>query len=106
MFKDHIANDIERTFLNSNEFAEEVNIDGKPIKVVLDNEAADYKGNRDEMERGIGNILLYVNKETWLNTYGREPLAYDALSFNRIPCTIMRVTERNGMYSITLDYTN
>ena len=104
MFKDHIANDIERTFLNSNEFAEEVNIDGKLIKVVLDNEATDYKGNRDEMERSIGNILLYVNKETWLNTYGREPLAYGALSFNRVPCTIMRVTERNGMYSITLDY--
>lgn len=104
MFKNHIANDIEKVFLNASEFADEVIIDGQKIKVVVDNDAKTYEGNRDEMERGVGNILLYVNKETWKDTYGKLPREYDALMFNKITCTVMRVTERNGMLAISLDY--
>lgn len=104
MFKDHIANDIERTFLNLSEFADEVVIDGKKIKVVLDNEARSYESNSEEMERTVGNILIFVSKETWRETYGAYPEAYDAISFNGRPCTIVRAHERNGMLSLSLDY--
>lgn len=104
MFKDCIANDIERVFLNAEEFADEVIIDGRKIKVVVDNDVKTYEGNRDEMERGVGNILLFANKETWKNTYGKLPMQYDALMFNKITCTVMRVTDRNGMLTISLDY--
>ncbi len=104
MFKDHIANDIEKVFLNLSEFADEVIIDGERIKVVIDNEARSYEGNVEEMERTVGNILIFVSKETWRNTYGRLPKAYDALMFNNVPCTIVRSSERNGVLSITLDY--
>lgn len=104
MFKDHIANDIEKVFLNLSEFADEAFIDGQYIKVVIDSEARSYEGNTDEMERTVGNILIFVNKETWRNTYGKLPKAYDALMFNNTPCTVVRSSERNGVLSITLDY--
>lgn len=104
MFKDHIANDIERTFLNLSEFADEVVIDGEKIKVVIDNEARTYESSAEEMERTVGNILIFVSKQTWEETYGTIPEAYDAISFNGRPCTIVRVHERNGMLSLTLDY--
>lgn len=103
MFKDIIANDIN-TFLNLSEFADEVTIDGKKITAVVDNESRTYEQNKDEMERSIGNILLFVNKETWKKTYKKLPKAFDAMKFNKIACTVVRVTDRNGVLSITLDY--
>jgi hypothetical protein len=104
MFKSHIANDIERTFLNLSEFADEAVIDGEKIKVVIDTEARTYESNVEEMERTVGNILIFVSKKTWEETYGTLPEAYDAINFNGRPCTIARAHERNGMLSLTLDY--
>lgn len=104
MLKDIIANDIEKVFLNLSEFADEALIDGKTIKVVIDNDAKTYESNKEEMERSVGNILIYANKETWLNTFGVLPRTYDAIMFNNIPCTIVRQTERNGVLTLTLDY--
>lgn len=104
MFKDYIANDIEKVFLNPSEFADDVTINGKKIKVVVENDVKTYEGNRDEMERGVGNILIFANKETWKSTFGKLPREYDALMFNKMTCTVVRVTERNGMLNISLDY--
>ena len=104
MFKNIIANDIEDVFLNLSEFADDANINGKMIKVVIDSEARTYEPNIEEMERTIGNILFYVNKETWKKTYGVLPKAQDALMFNNIPCVVVRAHERNGMIGVTLDY--
>lgn len=102
--KKHIANDIEKVFLNPNEFADDVLINGKYIKVVVDNDQRAYSGVREEMDRGVGNILLFANKETWRNTYGSIVRDNDALMFNSLPCTVMRVTDRNGVLSINLEY--
>ena len=102
--KKHIANDIEKVFLNPNEFADDVLINGKSIKVVVDNDQRSYEGVREEMDRGVGNILFFANKETWRSTYGSIPREGDALMFNSLPCTVMRATDRNGVLSISLDY--
>lgn len=104
MFKNIIANDIEDVFLNLSEFADDANINGKKIKIVIDSEARTYEPNIEEMESSVGNILFYVSKETWKNTYGVLPQEHDALMFNNIPCVVVRSHERNGMLGITLDY--
>lgn len=104
MFKDSIANDIEKVFFNLSEFADTVFINGKEIKVVVDNDAKSYGSSAEEMERSVGNILIFVNKETWKSTYGDIPKAFDALQFNNIPCTVIRAVERNGVLTLTLDY--
>ena len=104
MFKDSIANDIEKVFLNPFEFADTVFIDGKEIKVVVDNDAKTYGSSVEEMDRSVGNILIFVNKETWKSTYGKIPKAFDAMQFNNIPCTVVRAVERNGVLTLTLDY--
>lgn len=104
MFKDIIANDIEKVFLNLSEFADNVMIDGKEIKVVVDSESRTFEFNREESDRSVGNILIYANKETWKNTYQKLPRQFDAMMFNNIACTIVRLSERNGVLSINLDY--
>lgn len=104
MFKDILANDIDRVFLNQFEFADEELIDGKLIKVVIDDEARTHESVSEELERGVGNILLFAKKDEWNEIYGKLPQAYDALMFNNQPCTIARVSERHGMLSISLNY--
>ncbi len=104
MFKDIIANDIYDVFINQKEFADTVVIDGKEIAVVVDNDAKDFSSSIDEMDRNVGNILLYVSKETWKQTYGKLPKPFDALMFNNISCTIVRATERNGVLTLNLEY--
>lgn len=104
MFKDIIANDINNVFLNLNEFADTATINGKKITVVVDSEARTYAGNEESLERSEGNILIFVKKAEWLQAFKTLPKAFDAVKFNKIPCTIMRATERNGVLLLTLEY--
>ena len=104
MFKDILANDIDKVFLNQFEFADEEIIDGKPIKVVIDDEARMHESVSEELERGVGNILLFAKKDEWNEIYGKLPQAYDALMFNNQACVVARVSERHGMLSISLNY--
>ena len=104
MFKDIIANDIDNVFLNLNEFADTATINGKQITVVIDSEARTFEGGREDLERSEGNILIFVKKSTWIETFKKLPKAFDAVKFNKIPCTIVRATERNDVLMLTLEY--
>lgn len=104
MFKDIIANDIDNVFLNLNEFANTATINGKQITVVVDSEARTYEGSQEDLERSEGNILIFVKKAEWLKKFNTLPRAFDAVKFNKIPCTIVRATERNDMLLLTLEY--
>lgn len=104
MFKDIIANDIDRVFLNTEEYADEARINGKKLKIVLDNEHLSNQNNLQELDGVIGDIFYYVSKQAWLDNFGRLPLAHDAQEFNRIPCTVEKVGDTNGMLDITLSY--
>ena len=104
MFKDIIANDIDNVFFNLSEFAEKMTIDGKELPLIVDSESQSYEKSLEDLERGVGNILIYVKKATWVDTFGKMPKQFDAIRFNKIPCTVMRVAERNGVIGITLEY--
>lgn len=104
MFKDIIANDIDSVFLNLNEFADTATIDGKKMTVVVDSEARTYESNQEALERGEGNILIFVKKATWLENFKKLPKEFEAIKFNKTPCTIVRASERNGVISLSLVY--
>lgn len=104
MFKDIIANDIKGVFLNTDEYADEVRINGKLINVVVDNEHLKYQHTPQELDGLVGDIFYFVSKEAWLETFGKLPEANDAQQFNRKACTVMNVGDTNGMLSITLAY--
>ena len=104
MFKDILASDIEKVFLNTDEYADTVRINGKKIEVVVDNEKLKNQSNLHELDGLIGDIFYYVSKAKWLNTFKRLPVANDAQEFNKTVCTVMDVAETNGMLGITLSY--
>lgn len=104
MFRDMVANDIDKVFLNTSEFADEVRINGKRLKVVVDNEKLSHQKNLQELDGVVGDIFYYVSKQAWIDTFQELPLANDVQEFNRLPCTVINVGDTNGMLGITLAY--
>lgn len=104
MFKDILANDISKVFLNTEEFADTVRINGKKIDVVIDNEHLTHQSNPQELEGLVGDIFYFVSKAEWLAKFKTLPKAYDVQEFNKVPCTVVKVSETNGVMSITLSY--
>lgn len=104
MFKDILAEDISKVFLNTDEFADKARINGKFITIVVDNEKLKNQRNMQELDGLTGDIFYYVSKQDWLDKFKKLPLANDAQEFNKLACTVVDVGDTNGMLSITLAY--
>ncbi len=104
MFKDIIANDIGKVFLNTKEFADKARINGKMLDVVVDNEHLTHQSNPQELEGIVGDIFYFVSKAEWLKNFKTLPKAYDVQEFNRVPCTVVKVGDNKGVLAITLSY--
>ena len=104
MFKDIIANDVEKVFMNTDEFADTAKINNKLISVVVDNEHLKNQQNFSELDGLIGDIFYFVSKKEWLKKFGKLPLANDAQQFNKLACTVVSVADTNGVLGITLAY--
>lgn len=107
-FKEYITNDIDAVFMNTAEFADTVKLDigagAREIVVIVDNEHLSHNKNAQELDRGTGDIFFYVNKSAFVDTFGRQPREGEAMRFNVKPCTVDKVSERNGVLEITLSY--
>jgi len=104
MFKDMIARDIGKVFLNTDEYADTARINGKMLDIVVDNEHLTRQSNLQELDGLVGDIFYFVSKQDWLDAFGKLPKANDAQEFNRHPCTVVKVGDTNGMLDITLAY--
>ena len=104
MFKDILAEDISKVFLNTDEFADKARINGKYINIVVDNEKLKNQNNTQELDGLIGDIFYFVSKQDWLDKFKRLPNANDAQEFNKLPCTVVSVGDTKGMLRITLAY--
>lgn len=104
MFKDMLANDIDAVFLNSNEFADEVQINGVPMVVSVDAEKLKFYNQQQELDGNIGDIFYFVSAKAYAEKLGRRPQAGEAQMFNRFPCTVASVSDTNGMLSVVLSY--
>lgn len=103
-FKDYLQSDLE-TFFNMDEFATEVKIDGRTIKVIIDNDQLkEYqlrRGGGIQHEReGLskGELLFHARVED----FEEEPFVDQIIRFNSKLHRITEIQENEGMYTITL----
>jgi len=96
--RDYFESDFD-TFFNLNEFAEEVDIEGKSVRVVLDSDTLEKKKLSNNAEGLASSELLFhvVKKEL-----GFRPFPRQSLIFNDILYYVTDVQEDEGMYTITL----
>lgn len=99
-FKDFLNQDISNVFVNRNEFAESVDIDGKKISVVIDNDTLVEKNLKNGGEGLITDKLLFHVKK---DDIPFVPYPNQEILFNDTYYFIADVTESLGMYSITLE---
>lgn len=98
-FKDQLKMDLA-VFINPTEFAEEVDIDGQKVNVIIDNDTLKEhqlkKGGEGLVENGL---LFHVKK----SNMPFIPRPEQRLKFNESHCQIVDVQEDEGMYTITLE---
>jgi hypothetical protein len=107
-FKDFLNRDISSVFMNTEEYAESVYLDigtgAKEITVSIDSEPNTHNSNLDELDRTAGEIYFFVSKSEFMEKFGEIPRSGDALRFNTVPCTVIKVTEPHGMLAVTLAF--
>lgn len=102
--KEMIANDIDKVFLNMDDFAEIHDIDGVEMKAVIDEVNAEERSLKSS-DHIIGDsifekyIKIYVN----VDEYGEKPKAGRRIfRLDGKPYRVMEVDEEMGMYVIYL----
>ena len=61
--KSVIASDIDAVFFNEDEFADEAIIDGKPVPIILDNDALNGKLDVYAMGLAEGEQLIFIKQK-------------------------------------------
>ena len=99
-FKDQVEIDLVRTFLNRMEFAEERQIDGVPMLVVVDDHSLVERGAAEHTD-GIysAQLLLFVSA----SEYGARPKRNKLLNLDGRDYRIAKVEEDLGLYTFTLE---
>ena len=99
-FKDMVAADLSRTFLNQMEFAETRNIDGVPMRVVVDDHSLVERGGAEYTE-GLyaAQLLIYVP----VAEYGVRPKQGKHLTMDGRDYRIAKIEEDMGLYTFTLE---
>jgi hypothetical protein len=62
-FKDVIAEDVDKVFFNTNEFAENAMIDGKSVPIILDDDALQGKSDVYAMGLADGERLIFIKEK-------------------------------------------
>lgn len=107
MFKEYVKNDIENTFINNDEFAEQVLINGVEVSVVEDSDKLDYKIKQDYNGLVIGDILFYISNAEYskIPMVNNPPITDMIISYNGKPCSVTSTNKQMGIYEIILQYT-
>jgi hypothetical protein len=99
-FKEQAEMDLKRTFLNDLEFAEERQVDGEPMRVVVDDHSLVERGGAEHTD-GIysAQLLVYVSAAE----YGARPKRNKLLNLDGRDYRIAKVEEDMGLYTFTLE---
>lgn len=98
-FKETIQADLSSIFFNLDEFAELHIIDGKEMKVIVDEDM--LKERQIKAAEGVytGTLLFHVEK----STFGEKPAVGQRLRFDNRVFTVNDFQDSDGMYTITLE---
>lgn len=97
-FKDYVKSDITSTFIDDDIFGDEVTIDGKLQRVVID----DDRLQRKMAEYGAlatGVILYFIP----VSAFSKKPEIGSVQMFNNRPMYVEDVREHMGLYEILLN---
>ena len=99
-FKEQAGLDLTRTFLNDLEFAEVRQIDGEPMRVVVDDHSLVARGGAEHTD-GLysAQLLVYVSAAE----YGARPKRNKLLNLDGRDYRITKVEEDLGLYTFTLE---
>jgi len=98
-FKEQIEADLD-VFFNTDEFAEEHEIDGVTMPVIIDNDMLKEQQRKMMDPSGffLVDLVFHVKKSCFL----RRPEAGNIMMFDKKPRRIADVQEDTGVYTITL----
>lgn len=107
-FKDIIAEDVHRTFMNPEEFSDIHNLNGVNVPVQIDsNEQIEREKRFNQHMDGIhlNQKLIYVSAEDYRKAPGRSgmPKQGTALSLDGKIYRVADAIDEGGVYSITLE---
>ena len=100
-FKELVAQDKKKVFINPEEFGEEHEIDGKTVMVIIDNnEQIERQKRITSNSNGIflKEILFYVAEENFRNL----PAIGRVMRFDKKSYTVTDAINENGIFSISL----
>lgn len=106
-FKELILSDIESTFMNKDEFAEEHTIGNKKMTIIVD-EPEIFERSKKQIENGRiegiykRQIMFYVAK----STFGKMPGIGLSLEIDGTKYRVTDAVDEGGMYSITVGSTS
>ncbi|WP_026486689.1 hypothetical protein [Caldanaerobius polysaccharolyticus] len=96
-FKDVIHSDLD-VFFNLDEFAESHIIDGRSLKIVIDNDRLQQRTQKEYDGIYVGDILYYVSSAD----YGPAPKIDEIQIFDDQQMQVFDVREEAGIYEIIL----
>ena len=106
MLKEYIKNDIEK-FINTNEFADDISINGVVVKAIIDNDKLLYRIKRDFDGLVVGDVLFYISETELakIPALNKNPFkSNQAINYKGIPSTITSVSEQDGIYEVIIQY--
>lgn len=97
--KDYIYNDLD-VFFDADEFAEEHEIDGVRMPIIIDNDLLKEQQSKLTDPSGfiVADLLFHAKK----SCFARRPEPGNLLMFDGKPRRIADVQEDGGVYTITL----
>lgn len=99
-FKEQASRDLQNIFLNELEFAEVKEIDGTPMRVVVDDHSLVERSGAEHTD-GLysAQLLIYISAAE----YGARPKQGKLLNLAGRDYRIVKVEEDMGLYTFTLE---
>lgn len=105
-FKEHIANDISKTIINLDEFADEKNINGVKVRLLEDSDELEYRIKKNYDGLIIGDVLFFISKEEYakIPLVTEIPTANQSISYDGKPALIINVGKMDSLYEIIIQH--
>jgi len=96
-FMDYVLSDLN-TLINSDEFAEIHNVDGKDVSVIVDNDKLQERSKKEFDGLSVGELLYFAK----VSDLAKKPMQDSVQLFDKRPYLVFNVREDNGLYEIIL----
>lgn len=101
-FKDRVADDINRVFLNLEQFADMHAWNGYPLRCVTDEETALKRKNNNVVDVSWDNNTTETVVYAKMEGFPGRPVPNEHVTFDRKPMRILQVQQDMGVYTILL----